>query len=138
MRVPTNGTDTSNAAADSMIDHVGRLQGEVIDQIRQRHLHGATCDEIEVALGLAHQTVSPRVYELHKKGLIVDSGLRRKTRSGRGAKVWVTAKVAGTSVLAEARARHQANMKARIDAIAPLFDRFPEDMVPTPHGEGDD
>lgn len=89
MRIPSNGTDTSDAAADSMVPHASRLQAMVLDEIRQRRAHGMTCDEVEATLGLSHQTISARVYELHKKGMIADSGQRRPTRAGRAAKVWI-------------------------------------------------
>lgn len=46
-----------------------------------------TCDEI-VALGFAHQSASAAINWLMRKGHIVDSGERRKTRMGRRAIVW--------------------------------------------------
>jgi len=52
---------------------------------------GATDEEVELAFGLAHQTVSPRRRELVLAGLVKDSGERRKTSSGRQATVWVSA-----------------------------------------------
>ena len=56
--------------------------------IREDRPKGATCDEIEVALLLSHQTASARVRDLFKAGSIRDSGLRRNTRTGRKATVW--------------------------------------------------
>jgi predicted transcriptional regulator len=61
----------------------------VMESIKARHSQGMTCDEVEIALGLTHQTASARVNELMKKKLIIDSTLRRKTRSGRKATVWI-------------------------------------------------
>lgn len=49
---------------------------------------GSTCDELEVALLMSHQTTSARVRDLAKAGKIVDSGRRRLTRTGRKAIVW--------------------------------------------------
>jgi len=58
--------------------------------VRGLELHGATSDELEQRSGLPHQTVSPRLWELHHKlGLIVDSGRRRPTVRGRAAIVYV-------------------------------------------------
>jgi hypothetical protein len=37
---------------------------------------------------MRHQTCSARIYELHRKQWIHDSGRRRRTRSGRDAIVW--------------------------------------------------
>lgn len=56
--------------------------------IRGDRPNGATCDEIEVALSLSHQTASARVRDLFKAGNIRDSGIRRNTRTGRKATVW--------------------------------------------------
>lgn len=56
--------------------------------IREDRPKGATCDEIEVALSLSHQTTSARVRDLFKAGSIRDSGIRRNTRTGRKATVW--------------------------------------------------
>jgi predicted transcriptional regulator len=59
----------------------------VLDLIR-KHPDGLTTDEVEQILGLNHQTASPRMWELHKRSLIGDTGKRRKTRSGRLAAVY--------------------------------------------------
>lgn len=89
MAVPHNGTDTSKAAAESMEPHLGRLQQLIHDYYDSRRWYGATCDEAEAALEMRHQTCSARVKELRDKGLLVDSGERRKTRSHRSAAVYV-------------------------------------------------
>ena len=72
------------------VKNLSLLRREVFDLIDQRGEHGATCDEIEVMLDLTHQCASPRCTELREKGLIVDSGRRRITRSGRRAAVYCT------------------------------------------------
>ncbi len=89
--IPTNGTPTSDLAAESMRPTVQSIRAEVLDTIHQGKSWGQTCDEIETMIDLPHQTVSARIWELRKAGLVVDSGRRRTTRSGRGAIVWVTA-----------------------------------------------
>lgn len=81
------GSDTSRAAAESIEHELGRLQRLVLDFVSLR-LHGATCDEAELALSLKHQTASARFRELAELGVIVDSGERRPTSSGRKAIVW--------------------------------------------------
>lgn len=50
---------------------------------------GATDDEIEIALGLLHQTASARRRELELKGIVERTGRRRPTRSGRSAGVYI-------------------------------------------------
>jgi hypothetical protein len=83
----SNGVATSNAAAVSISGAAGALRARVLHVITE--LGGATCDEVECVTDLKHQTASARVYELHTRGKIVDSGERRATRSGRDAIVWV-------------------------------------------------
>ena len=50
---------------------------------------GATDDEVEVNLGMLHQTVNPCRLVLWKEGWIAQSGQTRRTRTGREAVVWV-------------------------------------------------
>lgn len=83
-------SDTSLEAAESMRSAAPAIREVVFEQIRRNGRGGATCDELEVALGLAHQNCSARVNELMRSRRIVDSGLRRKTRSRRNAVVWVS------------------------------------------------
>jgi hypothetical protein len=81
------GSDTSSAAADSLSDGVlGELQLKVLEVIIA--CKGMTCDEVELNLGLRHQTASARINELVKAKYIEDSGERRDTSSGRKATVW--------------------------------------------------
>lgn len=65
---------------------------EVFQYIKRAGSSGATCDEVEEALYLRHQTASARVHELMRAKRIVASGKKRRTRSGRTATVWVVAK----------------------------------------------
>ena len=83
------GSDTSKAAAGTMVLVVGSLRFEVLRFIRSEGELGATCDAIECALDMRHQTASARVNELRNGGFIFDSGERRNTRSGRKATVWL-------------------------------------------------
>ena len=81
------GSTTSAAAADSITDVAGSLRARVLGHIAGTG--GSTCDEIEAALDLRHQTASARVRELALLGRVRDAGGRRRTRSGRQAVVWV-------------------------------------------------
>ena len=83
------GSDTSKAAADSITPVSGRLRQAVFAHVQASGRYGCTDDEIEVALGLIHQTVSARRRELVQSLHVVDSETRRRTRSGRTATVWV-------------------------------------------------
>jgi hypothetical protein len=91
-------SETSLDAAISIQHKVPKLQRQVLDCVRAMP-GGVTCDDVEVFTGLAHQTCSARFRELSscqppliRKLLLADgSYARRKTRSGRGAFVYVCA-----------------------------------------------
>jgi hypothetical protein len=89
--VSNNTTDTSTAAAASVADSVGKSAGEIFDEIAVVAYNtgvGLTVDQIEQILNRTHQSVSARVNGLRDKGWVVDSGIKRTTRSGRKAIVW--------------------------------------------------
>ena len=79
---------TSKEAAKSMEKPATVLQRRVLAELQVRADFGATCDELEQAFDMSHQTVSARLREMALKGAIVDSGKKRPTRSGRKAIVW--------------------------------------------------
>lgn len=83
------GSETSQAAAEAIRPHLGAMAAKVYGYLRKAYKHGATDDEVEAALVMRHQTASARRRELVLKGLVVDSGTRRATSSGRTATVWV-------------------------------------------------
>jgi hypothetical protein len=89
MNAPHNGTDTSAAAAASMDRHASRLAEEVLGFIRSAG--NATCEEVERGLGMKHQTASARIRELALDDRICDTGSRRRTSSGRMARVYAAA-----------------------------------------------
>jgi len=84
-------SETSREAAESILESCNRLQKEVYEVILSRGEHGATDDEIQVALEMNPSTQRPRRIELDKKGLIRSTETKRKTRTGRKATVWVAA-----------------------------------------------
>ena len=53
---------------------------------------GATCEEVEKACGLRHQTASPRIRELVQSGFLEITKLRRTNDSGRTARVYKVVK----------------------------------------------
>lgn len=83
------GSDTSQDAAESLVLRAPTLRDRVHRVIKSRGDFGATDYEIEQHLGMRHQTASARRRELVLRGKAKDSGLRRKTGSGRNAVVWV-------------------------------------------------
>lgn len=81
--------DTSKAAAHSVRGAVLRgMRAEIYHTIRAAGGHGATCEEIEHALALKHQTASATIRGLVLTDHLHDSGARRKTSGGRSAIVW--------------------------------------------------
>jgi hypothetical protein len=94
--VGNNTTDTSAEAGASVLGSVGKLARQCFDEIatvRDGGGSGLTVDQLEQILNRSHQSVSARVNELRDKGWVMDSGRRRKTRSGRKAIVWTPTKM---------------------------------------------
>lgn len=86
-----NGADTSKAAFQSTTkESRAYVRGKVLYEIgvMTELQGGATCDEVENITGTNHQSCSARITELVIEGKIRDTGERRKTRSGRTARVY--------------------------------------------------
>jgi hypothetical protein len=80
----------SAAAHESVKEGVASLRNRIAAYVRERGRRGATCDEVEVALGLRHQTASARISELKQAATLMPvRGRGRRTRSGRYAAVYV-------------------------------------------------
>ncbi len=79
-------SETSMAAAESVENVAGTLRAKIAAFIERRG--GATCDEVEAAMDLRHQTASARITELRLLGEIEKTDAKRATRSGRGAVVY--------------------------------------------------
>jgi hypothetical protein len=62
----------------------------VFDHVVKQGAAGATCWEVEQALGLSHQSASARLSELKARGRLRPNGKKRKTASGSSAAVLVT------------------------------------------------
>src|SRR5581483_627099 len=80
---------TSIEAAESIRDSVPSLQSLVFAAVRRSREAGLTDEEGIDELKLSPSTYRPRRIELVGKHLVVDSGGKRKTRSGRDAVVWI-------------------------------------------------
>lgn len=85
------GSATSHKAAESIRPKAAALRRQVFDYIATRGWAGATRQEIEAALGISGNTVRPRVVELVKAGMVIETNRSRKTSAGRLAAVLVTA-----------------------------------------------
>lgn len=80
-------SDTSKEAAEAIAPHINRLQQIALTAIRESG--GLTREELSDKTGNPPASIHPRVSELKKMGLIRDSGLRRRNRSGKRAIVCV-------------------------------------------------
>lgn len=89
------GNPQSEAANASIASLKDITRKQVEDYIRDQGLFGGISDEVEVALGLPHQTVSARLSEAKRDGTLVLSGDLRPTRSGRQAAVLVAPEYVG-------------------------------------------
>lgn len=70
------------------------LQLRILDMVKLAGWDGKTCDEVEAETGLTHQSASARINELvnwKPQPLIERRHATRKTRSGRGAAIYVLA-----------------------------------------------
>jgi predicted HTH transcriptional regulator len=79
-------TDTSKAAASSINPDINLLRGKVLECLR--HFKHLTADECAGFLDIDKLSIRPRFTELKEQGLVVDTGERRKNKSGRKAIVW--------------------------------------------------
>jgi hypothetical protein len=81
------GNDMSEAANPSQ-EAKEQVRLQIIDFIRKQRGNGATADEVAAAWDCSHNHVAPRISELQDDGRLVPRH-RRKTRSGRYARVYV-------------------------------------------------
>ena len=79
-------SDTSFRAAEKIEPSCGNLEWEVLDFMRR--FGGMTDAEMQNLLGMGGSTQRPRRVSLVEKGLVRDSGTKRKTTAGRLATVW--------------------------------------------------
>jgi hypothetical protein len=83
------GSDTSQAAAASIMPRHGSMKRMVLDLFTKEGTRGLTDNEIELQLHLRHQSASARRRELELDDLIVRTERKRLTDSGRHARVYV-------------------------------------------------
>lgn len=82
--------ETGREAAASVEECSGRYRRLALKLVTERRANGITPEEGSGLSGIPRTTLQPRFSELHAKGLIVDSGMRRvNPSSGRRAVVWV-------------------------------------------------
>lgn len=95
------GSKTSRAAAEGIMSDAGRLKRLVYDFLLTKGEYGATAGEIAAALKIWDYSAAPRITELQRSGLVVDSGLTRRTARGKAATVWVVVPGGGVGLTDE-------------------------------------
>ena len=80
--------DTSFDSAHEIMGKLSYLESMVFSSIARCGEDGATAFQVQSDTGLANETCTPRLAPLRRKGLIVDSGKRRKGKSNRNQIVW--------------------------------------------------
>lgn len=85
-----HGGNAESAAANRSVEGAKAKSRE---KVRQAFIlagtEGLTSDEVQERLGGTHQGVSPRVTEMKADKVLVETDRKRKTRSGRWARVLV-------------------------------------------------
>ena len=84
---------TSIAAAEDIGASASSLRALVYQFLKDRGSRGATDEEVYSALDLNPSTERPRRVELVDRKLVEDSGVKRATRSGMAATVWIARQV---------------------------------------------
>jgi type IV pilus biogenesis protein CpaD/CtpE len=80
------GEEESEAANESIDDRKAALRAKISDVIVAAGNHGMTSDQVEALTGMRHQTCSARFSEMKADGVMVWTGRKSPTRSGRMAK----------------------------------------------------
>lgn len=89
------GSDTSREAAETGRTNAAKWRAKVAAMFAVNSSDGYTADELASWFAVPANTIAPRITSLQQAGEIVDSGKRRKTRSGKSAVVWVSATKSG-------------------------------------------
>lgn len=82
---------TSSVAAKQAAPRCPSARSRLLKEFERAGSYGLTDEEGESALDLKSQSYTPRRRELVQLGLVIDSGQRRHTTSGRPAAVWILA-----------------------------------------------
>jgi predicted transcriptional regulator len=86
----TNGEKMTNVIAKTE-NKLSDLQLMIYDLICAAGQEGMTMEEVEVKIGRTHQSVSARINELEKMGLVKRRARKRKNKTGRDAWIYVKA-----------------------------------------------
>ncbi|MDY0169427.1 MAG: hypothetical protein RBS80_22985 [Thermoguttaceae bacterium] len=88
---PAVAAETRRESRQEIAPHTDDMRGEVLAALVTRGRRGATDEELARELSMRGDTERARRVELRDAGLVIDSGRRRPTSSGRRAVVWIAA-----------------------------------------------
>jgi hypothetical protein len=91
VNINKNAPQTSQAAAAKALPSSGTKRRHIYDMIVASGMFGVCDHEIEQATNWLHQSASAARNSLMNDGLIIDSGMRRKTPQGNDAIAWILA-----------------------------------------------
>ena len=81
--------DTSLAAFDAQKPKIKDIHIRIMSIVDFYGSHGCTMDEICIRSKILVQTASARIRELVQADILKDSGIRRPTRTGSSARVYI-------------------------------------------------
>lgn len=125
---PSVALDTRRQAHQDSKIHAGGQRQSILRFIRRRGRLGSTDAEAAAATGLIIDSARARRVELRDAGLVIDSGNRRPSPSGRQSTVWVARETSGQpagritapATIGQQQAESQAPViSAEISARAP-------------------
>lgn len=107
------GNAQSVAAGESVRRQASRRNAriEIVRFARDRGPAGVTADEVLAALALTHQSGSARFSELRRDGMLIPTGMTRKTRSGEDAEVHVAVTHATAAQIERAQAKRASRRR---------------------------
>ena len=79
---------TSHAAAESVKGEVANKMESLVLTTLKAHYNGLTNHELVAATGLPWSSITPRVRPLVNRGLVEDSGIKKKGPTNRMCTVW--------------------------------------------------
>ena len=125
------GSDTSEDAAKSMKHIAPSDEARVYALFEKAGSYGVTDKEIELALGMIHESASARRNGLVLKGKVKNSGDKRRSPSGRKVTVWILGKGVPTEGAKNRRSSRPTDetIRAAVKNIQVLIDMTKENLT---------
>lgn len=92
--------ETAHAAARAVTFRVGSIRARLVAELARVGLRGATCDDLHAATGINLQSITPRLIELERMGLVRRTAETRAGATGSQRIVWAEVREARVGSLA--------------------------------------